>query len=204
MPRKAGGDRVRQRGPTQPGRERTRQRGRAKKGEGVCGDRAAHDQVGVERGNRAAQRNGWGVGGNGAVHHQAGVGARRRGCAKNKSVSGRQRDLAGVTGQIIKRVLGLRDKFGTGRRILIQKLDVKSAFRQVGVDPAKAAEFEYGRRACLFIDVRLQFGRRRSPGLWGMIASVIPEAQRQATKEELAGEVLPNKGGRWEGCGGCN
>ena len=49
--------------------------------------------------------------------------------------SRRQLDLADVMGQIVKRVLGLRDKFGTGRRILIQRLDVKSAFRQVGVDP---------------------------------------------------------------------
>ena len=33
--------------------------------------------------------------------------------------------------------LGLKDKFGRVRRTLIQKMDVKSAFRQVGVDPGK-------------------------------------------------------------------
>ena len=42
-------------------------------------------------------------------------------------------------GQIFKRVLELRDEFGTRRRIVIQKLDVKTAFWQVGVDPAKAS-----------------------------------------------------------------
>ena len=49
-------------------------------------------------------------------------------------------------GQVFRRLLGLRDKFGTVRRRLIQKLEVKSAFRQVRVDPAGAANFGYGRR----------------------------------------------------------
>ena len=90
--------------------------------------------------------------------------------------------LAGVMGQIIKRVLGLRNKFGTGKRILIQKMDVKSAFRQVGVDPAGAANFGYVLGGYLFIDLRLQFGWRGSPGWWGVIASAIQQAQRQTTR----------------------
>ena len=90
--------------------------------------------------------------------------------------------LAGVMGQIIKRVLGLRDKFGTGKRILIKKMDVKSVFRQVGVDPAGAANFGYVLGGYLFIDLRLQFGWRGSPGWWGVIASVIQQAQGQTTK----------------------
>ena len=111
--------------------------------------------------------------------------------------------------QIVKRVLGLLDEVGTCRRILIQKLDVKSAIRQVGVDPAKAANVGYGRREYLFIDLLLQFGWRGSPERWGMIASAISKAQRQTTKAELAGEMLLHKEGawekwgrRWEGCGG--
>ena len=79
-------------------------------------------------------------------------------------------------GQIIRRGLGLRGKFGTGRRILIPKMDVKSAFRQVGVDPAGAANFGYGRRRYFFIDLRLQFGWRGSPGWYGVIASAIQQA----------------------------
>ena len=77
-------------------------------------DLATHDQARGGRGSRAAQRNGCEVGSNIAVDNRAGVGVRRRGCANNKSRSGRQRDLACVMGQIIKRVLGLRDKFDTG------------------------------------------------------------------------------------------
>ena len=123
-------------------------------------DLATHDQARGGRGNMAAQRNGCEVGSNKAVDKRAGVGARRRRCANNKSRNGRQRDLAGVMGQIIKRVLGLRDKFDTGRRILIQKLDVKSDFRR----PVKAAKFRYVWRGYCFINLRLQFGWRESSG----------------------------------------
>ena len=49
--------------------------------------------------------------------------------------------LADVMRQIVRRVLGLRTRFERGRKILIQKMDVKSTFRQVGVDPAEATNF---------------------------------------------------------------
>ena len=90
--------------------------------------------------------------------------------------------LAGVMGQIIKRVRGLRDKFGIGRRILIRKMDVNSDFRQVGVDPAGAANFGYVLKGYLFIDLRLQFGWRGGAGWWGVIASAIQQAQRQTQR----------------------
>ena len=37
--------------------------------------------------------------------------------------------LAGVMTEIITRILGLRAKFGTQKRTLLQNMDVKSAFR---------------------------------------------------------------------------
>ena len=86
-------------------------------------------------------------------------------------------------GQVVKRVVELRDEFGTGRRILIQKLDAKSAFKQVRVDPSKAANVGYGRKAYLFIDLRLQFGWRGSPGRCGMIATAISEAHRRPQRQ---------------------
>ena len=45
-------------------------------------------------------------------------------------------ELSEVMNDIVKRILGLRTKFGTGRRILINEKDVKRAFRQIGVYPA--------------------------------------------------------------------
>ena len=90
--------------------------------------------------------------------------------------------LADVMLQIVQRILGLRVKFGTRKRIPIQKMDVKSAFGQVGVDPAGAVAFGYVLGDHLFIDLRLQFGCRGSPGWWGVIASAVQQAQRQMTR----------------------
>lgn len=44
---------------------------------------------------------------------------------------------------ILKRALGLRAMFEVGERILIQKMDVKNAFSQVGVDPDGTSHFTY-------------------------------------------------------------
>ena len=87
-------------------------------------------------------------------------------------------ELGGVLDAILKRVLGLRAKFGVRARILIQKMDVKSAFRQVTVDPDGASCFAYRLGKFVFVDFRLQFGWRGSPGWWGLVAGAIQEAQR--------------------------
>ena len=64
----------------------------------------------------------------------------------------------------------------------MQKMDVKSALRQVGVDPAGVVNFGYVLGNYLFIDLRLQFGWRGGPGWWGVVASAIQQAQRQTTR----------------------
>ena len=53
--------------------------------------------------------------------------------------------------------------------MLIQKMDVESEFRQAGVDPAGAVNFGYFLGGYLFVDHRMQFGWRGSPGRWGVI-----------------------------------
>ena len=63
--------------------------------------------------------------------------------------------LTDVMLQIVRRILGLRVKFVMGKRVLIQKIDVKSAFRQVGVDPAGAVAFGYVLGDHLFVVLRL-------------------------------------------------
>ncbi|CAN0057050.1 unnamed protein product [Choristocarpus tenellus] len=62
-----------------------------------------------------------------------------------------------VIGDVIRRIVGLRKKF-PGTRIMISKMDVKDAFRQVPVDPQGAAKFGYCLGDLLVIDFRLQFG----------------------------------------------
>ena len=63
--------------------------------------------------------------------------------------------LAGVITHIITRILGLRAKFGTQKRILLQKMDVKSAFRQVVVAPDRAVAFAYHLEDLMFVDFLL-------------------------------------------------
>ena len=72
--------------------------------------------------------------------------------------------------EVITRFLGLRAKYGTQKRILLQKMDVNSAFRQVGIAPDRAAAFAYRLEVLVFVDLRLQFGWRGSPGWSGGVA----------------------------------
>ena len=107
-------------------------------------------------------------------------------------------------GQLIQRVLGLRGKFGTGtcRRILIQKLDVKSAFRQVGADPTGAANLGYGRRGHFFYPLAATVRVEREPRVWwGVIASAIQQAQRAADNKGRIGvrDVAKYRSGHGEG-----
>ena len=74
--------------------------------------------------------------------------------------------LEDVILEIGRRIEDLRVKFGTRKRILIHKIEVKSAFRQVEVDPAVAEAHGYVPGDHLFIDLRLQCGWR-SPGWVG-------------------------------------
>ena len=90
--------------------------------------------------------------------------------------------LAGVMREVLQRILGLRAKFGGRARILIQKMDVKNAFRQIPVDPDGAAAFGYVLGRYLFVDLRLQFGWRGSPGWWGVVSAAMQHAQRNTTR----------------------
>ncbi|CAN0043129.1 unnamed protein product, partial [Choristocarpus tenellus] len=73
---------------------------------------------------------------------------------------------------VIRRIVGLRKKF-PGKRIMISKMDVKDAFRQVQVEPRGGAKFGYCVGDLLVIDFRLQFGWRNSPGWWDLLASAL-------------------------------
>lgn len=75
--------------------------------------------------------------------------------------------LTGVFTEIFTRILGLRVKIGTRTRSLLQNIDVKSAFRQVGVAPYRAMAFAYHMENFIFLDLRLEFGWRGTPRWWG-------------------------------------
>lgn len=64
----------------------------------------------------------------------------------------------------LQQILGLKDRFRVGARIPIQTMNVKSTFRQVGMDPDSASRCAYGVRLFLFVHFLLQFGWRGGQG----------------------------------------
>ena len=61
-------------------------------------------------------------------------------------------------------VLYLRRKYGVGARIILSKMDVEDAFRQVVVEWERSPMFGYVFRDLVVVNMRLQFGWRNSPG----------------------------------------
>ena len=91
-----------------------------------------------------------------------------------------------VLKEIIWRVLYLYgaavvNAAGTPPRILLAKMDTKSAFRQVSVEVKKSPTF-----SCVFVDFAiinrcLQFGWTSSPSLWGVCAAAVEHAHNYTT-----------------------
>lgn len=98
-------------------------------------------------------------------------------------------EMASVMRELLVRFLGLRKKY-PDTRILIQKMDVCSAFRKIPVDPAGAPAFGYVLEDVLVVDMRLQFGWRGSSGWFGVVASAIEHAHRNTTRESI--ELTPS------------
>ena len=92
--------------------------------------------------------------------------------------------MATVMKEVLERFLGLRARYPR-KTILLQKMDVKSAFRQIPVDPAGAPAFAYVVGEFLVVDLRLQFGWRGSPGWWGLVASAIEHVHRRTTRDTV-------------------
>ena len=73
-------------------------------------------------------------------------------------------ELSRVLRNIIGRILYLRRRFGPRARIVLNKIDVTEAFRQVSVQWEGAPVFGYVFRELVVADRTLQFGWRSSPG----------------------------------------
>ena len=73
-------------------------------------------------------------------------------------------ELGHVLREVLLRVLFLRQTHGRSARIVLCRVDVKEAFRQVLVDPVGASVFGYVTGGRVVVDLRLQFGWRNSPG----------------------------------------
>ena len=87
-------------------------------------------------------------------------------------------ELGRVLRNIIGRILYLRRRFGPRARIVLSKIDVTEAFRQVSVQWAGAPVFGYVIRELVVADRRLQFGWRGWPGVFGLFSAALEHAHR--------------------------
>ena len=90
-------------------------------------------------------------------------------------------ELGRVLRDIIWRVLFLRQKFGTGVDIVISKVDMTDAFRQVRVQGAKSSVFGYSCEDLVIIDRCLDFGWTNSPGNYCLLTSALEHAHLQTS-----------------------
>ena len=67
-------------------------------------------------------------------------------------------ELGHVLREVLLRVLFLRQTHGRSARIVLCRVDVKEAFRQVLVDPVGASLFGYVTGGRVVVDLQLQFG----------------------------------------------
>lgn len=65
--------------------------------------------------------------------------------------------------EIIEKSLTLSANIGRRKQILLQEMDVKTAFRQVGITPRGEESFAYQLEDLIFVHLRFQFMRHGSP-----------------------------------------
>ena len=75
---------------------------------------------------------------------------------------------------------------GPTARIILSRIDVKDAFRQVLVDPVGAPVFGYAMGGYVVVDLRLHLGWRNSPGFWGLMASALEHVHTHPTFQDAA------------------
>lgn len=89
--------------------------------------------------------------------------------------------LGHVLPDILTRIMYLRQRFGQCAHIVLSKVDVKDAFRQIRVEPAGAPAFGYRVEDTVLVDLRLQFGWRSSPGFWGLAAAALEHSHNHTS-----------------------
>ena len=85
-------------------------------------------------------------------------------------------ELGHVFGVVFRCILSLRQRHGVVARVMLGRIVVKDALRQIPVDPLHVARF-----GCVFdeyavVDLFLHFGWRSSPGYWDLVASLLDHA----------------------------
>ena len=97
--------------------------------------------------------------------------------------------LGHVLFDILSRILFLRQLHGEDVEIMLCRVDVRKAFRQVLVDPSKASVFGYVMGDVVVVDLRCQFGWRSSPGFLSLFSSALEHSHTHTTFQTAS--VLP-------------
>ena len=93
-------------------------------------------------------------------------------------------ELGGVLRDVTWRILYLRRRFGPGARIVLSKIDVSEAFRQVILQWAVALVFRHSFREWVVTDRRLQFGWRSSPGFFRLFSAAFEHSHRHTSYDD--------------------
>jgi len=97
--------------------------------------------------------------------------------------------LGHVLFDILSRIVFLPQLHGDEIEILLCRVDVKDAFRQILVDPSGAAVFGYVMGDEVVVDLRCQFGWRSSPGFWSLFSSALEHSHTHTSFQTAS--VLP-------------
>ena len=83
-------------------------------------------------------------------------------------------------------MLVLRQVHGPTARIVLCRVDVKDAYRQVLVDPVGAPVFGDAVGEYVVVDLRLQFGWRSSLGFWSLIGFALEHSHTHSPFQDAA------------------
>lgn len=91
------------------------------------------------------------------------------------------RNIGNVSLSIVWRILCLRREFGISARILLSKMNVKDAFRQITINSHRSPVFGFTFEKLVGVGRRLQFGWRNNPGLWCLFADALEHSHKNTT-----------------------
>ena len=89
-------------------------------------------------------------------------------------------ELGHVLGDVSRQIMYLDQRYGVAR-VMLCRIDVKDAFRQIPVDPLHAAKLGYVFDEYAVADLFLQFRGRSSPGYWDLVVSPLEYAHNQTS-----------------------
>ena len=90
-------------------------------------------------------------------------------------------ELGHVLRDIVWRILWLRRTYGPSARIVLSKIDVTDAFRQVAVQWSGAPVFGYSVGDLVVVDRRLVFGWRNSPGNFCVMTAALEHSHNHTS-----------------------